>query len=213
MRYQAPGSPLQLRLEPAGDAGSYAVFDLETTGLDPRTCQIIEIGWSVVRDHAVAQPRSLLVSCDTGVPTVVQNLTGITPAMLAAQGVPLAGALEEFFGETDGLALVGHNVLRFDMLFLEAACTALGRRAPARSRYRDTAALFKANRLGMRPRPAQDHWSFAVEALERRAPGVRYGLSLACQSLGITLDDATQHRAGGDVTLTQRLYARLVTVA
>ena len=54
------------------------------------------------------------------------------------------------------------------MHFLEAACRQTGRPAPARTRYRDTAALYKAHRLGLSPRDGQDHWSFASDALDRR---------------------------------------------
>jgi DNA polymerase III epsilon subunit-like protein len=204
-------APLQLRLPELPEAAAdYAVFDLETTGLQPATCQIIEIGWCVVRGGRTAQPRAVLVRCESGVPFVVQDLTGITPAMLAAQGVGLPEALDLFLADTAGLPLVGHNVLRFDMPFLEAACRATGRRAPARPLYRDTAAMYKAQRIGLRPRPGQDHWSFANEALDRRAPGVRFGLSVCCDALGIGRHGVTQHRAAGDVVLTQQLYHRLV---
>src|SRR5712692_6374987 len=101
---------LQLCLPELPEApANYAVFDLETTGLQPATCQIIEIGWCVVRDGRPAQPRAVLVRCESGVPFVVQNLTGITPAMLAAHGVDLADALDLFLADTAGMPLVGHN--------------------------------------------------------------------------------------------------------
>ncbi len=196
-------------LEATAEAGDYAVFDLETTGLDAATCQIIEIGWCVVRGGTAAPCRSLLVACVGGVPAEVRALTGISTDLLEREGVPLEQALRSFLDETSGLPLVGHNVLRFDLRFLEAACSHAALPPPHRSRYRDTAALYRAWRLGMQPRPGQDHWSFAMDALDRRGPRFRYALPACCEAFGIPLAGTTRHRAAGDVTLTQQLYARL----
>ena len=205
---------IQLRLpEVSPDATDYAVFDLETTGLHPASCQIIEIGWCVVRGKEPGPVRSLLVLCDGGVPHEIETLTGISSAVLEHEGIPLAEALGIFLAETRGLPLVGHNVLRFDMPFLEAACRKAGLNPPGRPRYRDTAALYKARCLGMTARPNQDHWSFAFQALDQRAPGVRYALHICCQELGISLDGVERHRAAGDVVITQQVYARLVSSA
>jgi DNA polymerase III epsilon subunit-like protein len=202
---------VQLRLpELSPDAVSYAVFDLETTGLDANTSQIIEIGWCVVRNQLAGKPRALLVTCEGGVPPEIRRLTGISNEMLAADGQELGVALTSFLDETDGLPLVGHNVLRFDMLFVEAACRKTGKAPPARNRYRDTAALYRASRLGMSPRPGQDHWSFASEALDRRAPGLHFALHVCCAELGIAIDGVARHRAGGDVQITRQLYAKLM---
>lgn len=206
----AAAGPLQLSLPEATEAHTYAVFDLETTGLRAEMDHVIEIGWCVVRDGRAAPVRSLLVQCAVAVPPVVQELTGINAEMLAAEGVPLAEALATFFADTADLPLVGHNVVRFDAHFLESACRRAGLAAPGRSRYRDTAALYKARRLGLSPRPGQDSWSFADEALRRPAPGLRYALAYCCGERGISLDGVTRHRAAGDVLLTQQLYASLV---
>lgn len=209
VRRSGTQSALQLRLPEAGSAANvHAVFDLETTGLDSRACVIIEIGWCIVRDGVWSQPRALLVACDA-VPPEVQALTGITPEMLRLEGVPLADALGAFLSETEGMPLIGHNVLRFDRLFIDAACRRAGLVAPHPSRYRDTAALYKAMRLGMRPRTGQDHLSFAYEVLDRRAPGVRYSLATCCRELGILTNGVVAHRAAGDVQVTAELYARL----
>lgn len=205
------GPAVQMRLPEGTDDGrSYAVFDLETTGLSPHRHQVIEIGWCVVRAGNAMPCRSLLVSCPYDVPPEIVGITGITTAMLAAGGIPAAEALHVFLTETAGLPLVGHNVLRFDMGFLEAACNEASLAAPSRARYRDTAALFKAYRLGMQPRSGQDHWSFAHEALDRPAPGVRYALQRCCEEFGISMAGVARHRAAGDVELTQQLYAHLV---
>ena len=209
-----PALGLQLALpEAPPDMQSYAVFDLETTGLRPASDHVIEIGWCVVQSGVVMPARSLLVQSPVPVPPEVQQLTGITPDLLAREAIPLRTALDRFLADCGGLALVGHNVVRFDAFFLEAACLRAGLPAPARGRYRDTAALYKAQRLSLRRRPDEDHWAFACRALDRPAPGLRYSLSRCCAELGITMAGITTHRAAGDVTLTQQLYAKLAVSA
>ncbi|HEY7295917.1 MAG TPA: 3'-5' exonuclease [Dehalococcoidia bacterium] len=210
---EAPTTGLQLPLPaPSLGAGDYVVFDLETTGLRPASDHVIEIGWCVVRAGAVAPVRSVLVRSPVPLPAAVQALTGITPELLAREAIPLAPALEQFFADCADLPLVGHNVVRFDAHFLEAACRRAGRPAPERGRYRDTAALYKAQRLAISPRSGQDHWAFAREALDKPAPGLRYALERCCSELGIPLEGISRHRAAGDVHLTQQLYARLCTL-
>lgn len=201
---------LQLRLpETQADRLSYAVFDFETTGLNPAVSQIIEIGWCVIRDGIAGPVQAQLVQCAGGVPAEITAITGIAQEMLEADGVSLDSALRDFLTDTNGLPLVGHNVLRFDMRFLEAACKETRLPIPHRSRYRDTAALFKARQMGLRPQPGQDHWSFANAALDRRAPGVRFSLDICCRDLGIPLQGVARHRASADVLLTHLVYQRL----
>lgn len=192
---------------------AYVVFDLETTGLRPASDHVIEIGWCVVRGGMAAPVQSVLVQSPIAVPAEVQKLTGITPELLAREAIPLRPALERFFADCGELPLVGHNVVRFDAFFLESACGRAGLTPPSRGRYRDTAALYKAQRLSLRRRPDQDHWAFACEALDRPAPGLRYALARCCTELGISLAGIAQHRAAGDVTLTQQLFARLCSIS
>jgi len=205
-----PAADLQLALSEAPtDTHTYVVFDLETTGLRPASDHVIEIGWCVVRGGIAAPVQAVLVQAPIAIPAEVQKLTGITPELLQREAMPLRPALERFLTDCGDLPLVGHNVVRFDAFFLEAACLRAGLPAPARNRYRDTAALFKAHRLALRRRPEQDHWAFACEALDRPAPGLRYALARCCTEFGISLAGIERHRAAGDVILTQQLYSRL----
>ncbi len=207
---EAPATGLQLPLaQPPANTLNYVVFDLETTGLRPETDHVIEIGWCVVRDGVVAPVRSVLVQSPVPVPGEVQALTGISTELLAREAIALPAALARFFADCGDLPLVGHNVVRFDAFFLESACRRAGLVAPSRGRYRDTAALYKAQRLALQRRPGQDHWAFACETLDRPAPGLRYALARCCTAFGIPLDGVSRHRAAGDVQLTLQLYQRL----
>lgn len=203
---------------------TYAVFDLETTGFSPGRDAITELGWLVVRDGIVGEPASLLVLPSVPVPDDVAQLTGITTRMLLEQGVPLEEALRTFSREIgdsiafglyleacDALPLIGHNVIRFDAPFLEAALSTCGFASPSRARYHDTAAIYKAGKLGIpQSWPMGAHHRWAEYVLARQVRGLKYSLAHCCAELGICTTDVVAHRAGGDVVATQRLYEALL---
>lgn len=194
----------------------YAVIDLETTGLDPVHDRILEIG--VMRVGGAVcdrEPLSLLVRQEQPIPPQIQQLTGLTDLEVQAKGVRCEVALPWFLGLIGDLPLVGHNVLRFDRLFL---LEAIGRWDPslaalgplAEHQFVDTAALYKAYKLGLRPAEGERHWTFARRVLDTRVRGLKYNLKLACEDLGVETFGAKAHRAATDILMCQRLYERLL---
>lgn len=96
--------------------GSYVAIDLETTGLDPRYEEIIEVaGIKYENGHETGRFESL-VNPHRKIGSYITELTGITDEMLIT--APDAGeVLPEFFAFIGGLPVVGHNV-NFDVNFL-----------------------------------------------------------------------------------------------
>ena len=101
------------------------VFDTETTGIQHKTDEIIEIGImkaSFGADRPVPEEETdLLVRLSPGkqLPPFITTLTGITDEMLLREGVEkhtVCDTLERFFtgGKT---LLVGYNA-QFDLCFL-----------------------------------------------------------------------------------------------
>lgn len=105
---------------------NYTVLDLETTGLDPRRCRIIEFGIVRVRDSRVTDRFTSLADPGEPLDAYITALTGITDDMLS--GAPsLTDALHralDFIGDD---IVVGHNV-NFDIGFMCASCRELTRR-------------------------------------------------------------------------------------
>ena len=98
----------------------WVVFDFETTGLDSKIDQIIEIGaQKVVKGQVVDQMESL-IHCEIPLSERIQQITGITPAMLADQP-RLNSVLPQFLEFIQGSVLVAHNAA-FDYAFLVEAC-------------------------------------------------------------------------------------------
>ncbi|MBM3328515.1 MAG: hypothetical protein FJY67_03450, partial [Calditrichaeota bacterium] len=98
----------------------FVAIDLETTGLDPASNEIIELG--AVRfnnGREVGRFRQFVKPTIARLPVEITRLTGITNRDL--KGAPLlASVAEKFIEFTGDLPLVGHHVA-FDLGFLAAA--------------------------------------------------------------------------------------------
>jgi CRISPR-associated protein Cas2 len=99
----------------------YVVVDVETTGLDPDSDEIIEIGAIKVLNSEKNDTFHCLISTDVQISSEITSLTGITSDEIAMSGQPLNDALGKFLEFHDELPIVGHN-LDFDRSFLDAAC-------------------------------------------------------------------------------------------
>ena len=103
---------------------SLVFVDLETTGANPVVDRITEIGIVELVDGEARQ-WSTLVNPEADIPVFIQQLTGITPEMVA--GAPTFAELaEEVLERISGRVFVAHNA-RFDYGFLKNAFQRLGR--------------------------------------------------------------------------------------
>ena len=94
-------------------------YDLETTGVDPRRCEIIELSALTTKMHDEEhQVYTTLVKPESMPSAEIQSLTGITPKMLK-DGIEPSRALSEFDAIAQGSVLIGHNIESFDNIILE----------------------------------------------------------------------------------------------
>lgn len=168
------------------DEMEYVVVDCETTGLDPNAQRVIEIAAIHCRGNAVLDRFGTLVDPQRNIPTMIRQLTGITPEMVI--GAPLADeAIRHFLDFAGGLLLVGHNV-RFDLNFLGAEAL---RHHNVRLVNSSLCTIRLANRL---------------------IPGLkRPNLANLAAVLEIPVRD--RHRAMGDADVTQHVFWELVNIA
>ncbi len=177
---------LLVALEPAG-RGTYVVYDLETTGTDPRRDDILEIAAQRYQGaEPVGDPFYTLVRPERKrfIPKAATRVHGITWEDVA--GAPaLAEVLPRFLDYVGDATLVGHNVRRFDHRFLDRALgTHLER--------------------GL-PNPTVD----TLEMARRLFPAARrHTLEHMAAFLGVPA--VQSHRAGEDVALAARVYHRLL---
>ena len=100
------------------------VVDVETTGLDPKADQIIEIGAIKMMGLKPIAEWSSFVSTSIVLTDDIIRLTGISPDMLVGQP-PLEDVMTQFLKFIEGSILVAHNA-EFDASMIKSACSQMG---------------------------------------------------------------------------------------
>jgi polyribonucleotide nucleotidyltransferase len=99
------------------DGRELVVVDIETTGIDPRMADLLEIAAVKVKGGKVADTWSTLVN--PGRPIVGQQIHGLTDKDVKGAPKP-ADAVHQLLAFAGDALIVGHNV-GFDLTFLEEA--------------------------------------------------------------------------------------------
>ena len=189
---------------------NYVVFDLETSGLNQAEDRILELGLMSVKDDEVVSLSSRIIKADVEVSDLITKITGITQEMVE-EGDSIEDVLEWFKEEIkDERPVVGHNILKFDFLFLTNEAKRNGIQVGLVPRALvDTAAIFKGKKLNFRPYDGEPHWKYGLRVLETRRKGLKFNLDVACEEMGIDTSGVERHRATGDIELTNRLYQKI----
>lgn len=166
---------------------TFVVVDTETTGGTPETGTLIELAAAVYRGGERLGALDTLVDPGGPIPPFVQELTGISDAMVA--GAP---RLEEVLPQLGALlgdaVVVGHNVA-FDVGFLDAGLARCGL-VPLANACVDT--------LGLARRLVRD---------------LVPDCALGTLAQGLRLDHRPSHRAMADVLATADLLHRLIEIS
>ncbi|MEN3110852.1 exonuclease domain-containing protein [Uliginosibacterium paludis] len=102
-----------------------AIVDLETTGADPNRDRITEIAILIAENGELVEQWSSLVNPGMEIPLRIQELIGITDAMVA-DAPRFADLADTVHARLAGAVFVAHNA-RFDYNFLRAAFEQLGK--------------------------------------------------------------------------------------
>jgi DNA polymerase III subunit epsilon len=169
------------------DECAFVVFDLETTGLQPGSARICEIGAQRIEALEPTSSFETLVDPGTHLPPAVQALTGIQPGSLRGAPRPEL-AVRRFLDFAGDAVLVAHNA-RFDLAFLDREVQRLtGRRVAS---------------------PVVDTVWLARRLLEGRLR--RVGLASLAQFFGVPTEPC--HRALPDARATAEILLHLVGLA
>lgn len=163
---------------------SFVVFDTETTGLDPDTDAIVQIGAVRVLGGRIVPGEVFETLVDPGrqIPAASSRVHGITDAAVSGSPGP-AEAAQAFRRFADGSVPVAHNA-PFDMAMLRRAGAAP--EPPVLDTVLISAAVFGG------------HEAHTLDALAER--------------LGVTLPEAERHTALGDARATAQVLIRLLAV-
>ncbi len=158
------------------------VFDIETTGLDDQSDQIIELGAVKIDNGNIIEKFSTFVKPTKSIPREVSNLTGITNAMVK-NAPPIEFVIRDFYDFTRGCVLSGHNIIGFDIKFIR--------------REGENVGLDFDN----------DLIDTLNEARVARLKISRFNLGTVTKALGISLEGA--HRAWNDAFATAQVLLKL----
>lgn len=155
----------------------YIAFDVETTGLNPKTDRIVELGAVRFRDGKPVETFSTLVNCEMPMSAASIAITQITNEMVksAPSEDEVYGALMDFLSDAaDGrTVMVAHNA-RFDMDFLRTTLTRLG--VDAEIRYADTLKLARQYVPGLanyKQPTIAEHFGIDIHSAHRAADDAR----------------------------------------
>ncbi len=100
------------------DGEVFCAFDTETSGQNPLTSSIIEIGAVKFTKDGILETFSSLINLTEPLNPFIQNLTGITDSMLSG-APPATKVIPEFRNFCKKTILVAHNA-QFDIRFANA---------------------------------------------------------------------------------------------
>ncbi|MBZ0263619.1 3'-5' exoribonuclease [bacterium] len=166
---------------------SFVSIDLETTGLDPKKCRILEFGAVRYEDGKETERFSELVAITESVPPEITQITGITDADLIGKK-SLKQLFRPFVDFVGSSPVVGQNV-RFDIGFIEG----------------------ELDRLSLNERPP---WRPGMIYDTKHLASIFYptlsgfGLSNLCRELEINLEN--HHRAVHDASATAEVFLGLL---
>jgi len=96
----------------------YILFDLETTGLSTENDQVVEISALKITCGEITDEFSTLVNPGIHIPYQASSINGITDEMVK-DAPDMEHALKDFISFIGNSILVGHNIKRFDMGFIQ----------------------------------------------------------------------------------------------
>jgi DNA polymerase-3 subunit epsilon len=197
-----------------GRPAVFTVFDLETTGLDPKKEKIVEIGAVKFDRRGPIGRFSVLVDPGVPMPAEASRINGITDAMLA--GKPsLDLVLPDFLRFIGDSPIIAHNA-PFDCSFVDAALAERFERA-RKARPEDAAQGSLLDAASDAPAEAPK-WAPPFPALPNRVIDTRiyakeafpgrwkYSLQELAKYLGI--DALEAHRAEDDARVCMELFVK-----
>lgn len=161
---------------------TFVVFDLETTGIGPKSNEIIEIGAIRIVDGVMTETFSEFVNPKRPIPYQIQELTGIKDVMVQdAETIDVL--LPKFLAFCNGAVMVAHNA-DFDIGFITQK--AKDRGIDTDFTVIDTVSVARALLPDLK----------------------RYKLDTVAKKLGVSLEN--HHRAVDDATATAEIFLHML---
>lgn len=199
---------------------SYIVWDLETDGFNGKENHILEIGMFNVYNGEVIDKKRWVLNHGVEIKPEITAINGMTKEIIDAEGMDPSKGLEEFLEYVrNSDANITHNGVKFDIVFLVEHVRVVlkwdDERLEKLQKHLnrtsiDTAVLFKGNLIGCKRNWNESFITYANRCMKVIAKG-KYNLGVCCDEFQIDRTKVTQHRALGDVELTNELYKVMIS--
>lgn len=162
---------------------TFVVYDLETTGLDINSCQIVEIGAIKIEKGILTEQFETLINPNGHIPDDATKINHITDEMVK-DSPSIDKVIADFYKFCDGCIMVAHNGLGYDWPIVK--------------------------RVGLEHYYNFNNEQQDTYVLSRKlVPGLsKYVLKNVCDHFGISLEGA--HRALNDTVATAKLFVKLM---
>ncbi|MCA1949836.1 MAG: 3'-5' exonuclease [Treponema sp.] len=207
--------------DPPAEAGrtTFIAFDTETTGLEPKTDRIVEIGAVKFDSLGPIGRFSVLINPGIPMPAEASRVNGITDEMLSKQP-PIEEVLPDFLSFIGSGVLVAHNA-PFDLSFINAALARLWAAAEDREkRAFDQPSLLDEEEPGQKAHIDEERplWKPPCAALPNRVvdtrimakeliPG-RYSYKLQDLAEYLQIKALEAHRAEDDARVCMEVFLK-----
>jgi DNA polymerase-3 subunit epsilon len=193
---------------------SFVVFDLETTGLDPKKDSIVEIGAVKFDQRGLIARFSALINPGIPMPFAASQVNHITDEMLKDKPF-LKDVLPDFVRFINDATLVAHNS-NFDCSFINEALSKMFRQENKMDEPEGGLSLFDTDVIphheqswvspfSSMPNRVVDTIPLAKEAFPGRW---KYNLQDLSRDLGIQAKDA--HRAEDDARVCMEIFLKCI---
>ncbi|MGP1575910.1 MAG: 3'-5' exonuclease [Treponema sp.] len=146
------------------DTAVFTAIDTETTGLDPVTGRIVEIGAIKFDKYGIIARYNVLINPEMAMPADASTVNGITDDMLKTKPV-ISEIFPDFFTFIDKTILVAHNA-PFDVNYINSELQRNGRK-PLQNKTVDTRIFAKEIFRGLQSYALQDiAVQFGIVAIE-----------------------------------------------
>ena len=166
------------------DRATYVVFDIETTGLNPYSDKIIEIGAIKVKSNKIIDEFSVFINPQMPIPKEITELTSITDEDVK-DARTIDFVLPEFIEFSKNCILVAHNA-NFDVGFITEKSKQL--KIETNFSYIDTIQWAKLTLPGQK----------------------RFNLDALCKKFDIVNEH--HHRAINDAKVTSQIFRKLLSL-
>jgi len=184
--------------------------DLETSGLDVKKDEPVEIGFALVNPEGPYHITSMIVrsavevhpkalECHCIVSELVEN--GVRPAVVARM-------IAEILSDPEIEGVVGFNAFKFDIPMLKNFLERHGQDGSVFDRLpvEDPAMWYLAEDVFHCPRP-KTKYEYGEMATKWVPKGQKYNLAHVCEQNEVVLENA--HRAAGDLEATIMLWRQM----